>query len=147
MQKLQLAEKTSWTDEELKNALPNYFEENNFNILNPLWKKDVSGLLYTFRDTLRTADKELTMAMLTTMLRKVLIASFLPSDASLRALSAIKPSQATTAKKIGNDRERLKKLYDALVTLDTDEKQGESTGKIDAFLMALLSYCAAPETL
>jgi hypothetical protein len=33
------------------------------------------------------------------------------------------------------------------VTIDTDEKQWESTGKLDAFLMALLSYCAAPETL
>jgi|GEM_PF-1032965 len=123
IQKLKLAEKKSWTDKELKNVLPNYFEENNFNILNPLWKKDASELLYTFRDTLRTADRELTMAMLTTMLRKVLIASFLPSESSVKALSAIKPSQATTAKKIGNDREILKKLYDAIVTLDTDEKQ------------------------
>lgn len=147
MQKLQLAEKTSWTDEELKNVLPNYFEENNFNILNPLWEKDVSELLYTFRDTLRTADRELTMAMLTTMLRKVLIASFLPSESSLKALPTIKPSQINTARKIGNDREILKKLYDALVTIDTDEKQGESTGKLDAFLMALLSYCVTPEGL
>lgn len=147
MQKLKLAEKTSWTDEELKNVLPNYFEENNFNILNPLWKKDAAELLYTFRDTLRTADRELTMAMLTTMLRKVLIASFLPSEASVKALSAIKPSQANTAQRIGRDREILKKLYDAIVTIDTDEKQWESTGKLDAFLMALLSYCAAPEIL
>jgi len=147
IQKLKLAEKTSWTDEELKEVLPNYFEESNFNILNPLWKKNVSDLLYTFRDTLRTADRELTMAMLTTMLRKVLIASFLPSESSLRALPAIKSSQINTAQRIGRDREILKKLYDAIVTIDTDEKQWESTGKLDAFLMALLSYCAAPETL
>lgn len=147
LQKLKLAEKNSWSDEELKSVLPNYFEETNFNILNPLWKKDASELLYVFRDTLRTADRELTMAMLTTMLRKVLIASFLPSQSSIDSVPAIKPSQATTAKKIGNDRERLQKLYEALVTIDTDEKQGESTGKLDAFLMALLSYCAAPETL
>ena len=100
MQKLKLAEKTSWTDEELKNVLPNYFEENNFNILNPLWKKNTSELLYTFRDTLRTADKELTMAMLTTMIRKVLIASYLPSESSLNSLPSIKPTQIAIAKKI-----------------------------------------------
>ncbi len=147
MQKLKLAEKTSWTDEELKNVLPNYFEENNFSILNPLWKKNASELLYTFRDTLRTADKELTMAMLTTMIRKVLIASYLPSASSLNTLPSIKPTQIATAKKIWNDREMLKKLYDAIVLLDTEEKQGESTGKLDAFLMALLSYCAAPQEL
>ncbi len=147
MQKLKLAEKTSWTDEELKNVLPNYFEENNFNILNPLWKKNTSELLYTFRDTLRTADKELTMAMLTTMIRKVLIASYLPSESSLNSLPSIKPTQIAIAKKIWNDRETLKKLYDAIVLLDTEEKQGESTGKLDAFLMALLSYCAAPQEL
>ncbi len=147
IQKLKLAEKTSWTDEELKNVLPNYFEENNFNILNPLWRKDVSELLFTFRDTLRTADRELTMAMITTMLRKVLIASYLPSESSLRALPTIKPSQVTTARKIGDDREVLKKLYDAIVRIDMEEKQWESTWKLDAFLMALLSYCAAPETL
>jgi len=76
IEKLKLAEKTSWTDEELRAVLPNYFEENNFSILNPLWKKDAKELLSVFRDTLRTADRELTMAMLTTMIRKVLIASF-----------------------------------------------------------------------
>jgi hypothetical protein len=103
--------------------LPNYFEENNFNILNPLWKKDAFELLYTFRDTLRTADRELTMAMLTTMLRKVLIASFLPNESSIKALSSIKPSQVSTAQRIGRDREVLRKLYDAIVTIDTDEKQ------------------------
>jgi L-lactate utilization protein LutB len=100
MQKLKLAKNTSWTDEELKNVLPNYFEENNFHILNPLWKKNASELLYTFRDTLRTADRELTMAMLTTMIRKVLIASFLPSKSSLNALPSIKSSQIATAQKI-----------------------------------------------
>ncbi len=80
VEKLKLAEKTSWSDEELKAVLPNYFEENNFSILNPLWKKDAKELLYIFRDTLRTADRELTMAMLTTMIRKVLIASFTSPD-------------------------------------------------------------------
>jgi len=80
VEKLKLAEKTSWTDEELKDVLPNYFEENNFAILNPLWKKDAKELLYVFRDTLRTADRELTMAMLTTMIRKVLIACFVSSS-------------------------------------------------------------------
>jgi DNA polymerase III delta subunit len=79
VEKLKLAEKTSWTDDELKNILPNYFEENNFSILNPLWKKNTKELLYVFRDTLRTADREKTMAMLTTMIRKILIASFIPS--------------------------------------------------------------------
>jgi DNA polymerase III delta subunit len=79
VEKLRLAEKTSWTDEELKEVLPNYFEENNFSILNPLWKKDAKELLYVFRDTLRTSDRELTMATLTTMIRKVLIACFIPS--------------------------------------------------------------------
>lgn len=136
VEKLKLAEKTSWTDEELKEVLPNYFEENNFSILNPLWKKDAQELLYVFRDTLRTADRELTMAMLTTMIRKVLIACFIPSISWL----PITPGQQSTAKKIGHDRESIKKLYEAIVMLDAAEKQWESTGKLDAFLMALLSY-------
>jgi len=64
------------------------------------------------------------MAMITTMLRKVLIACFLPSEKSIEAISFIKPSQVAIAKKIrATDRERLKKLYDALILIDTNEKQ------------------------
>ena len=143
VKKLRLAEKASWTDEELKNVLPNYFEENNFSILNPLWKKDSKELLYIFRDTLRTADRELTMAMLTTMIRKVLIACFIWSNSSL----PITPGQLSTAKRIWHDRINIKYLYDDIVMLDAAEKQWESTGKLDAFLMALLNYSDTSKVL
>lgn len=146
IKKLKWAEKKTWTDEELKDVLPNYFEENNFAILNPLWDKNTYHLFTTFQDTLRTADRELTMAMTTTMIRKILIATSLPYD-SIENLPMIKPSQINTAKKITKDKERIQKLYDAIVRVDTDEKQWESINKLDAFLMALLTYCEAPEML
>ncbi len=79
-------------------------------------------LLKTFQDTLRTADRELTMAMITTMIRKVLIASSLP-DNSVAQIPTIKPSQIQTAKKIKHHQKHLQKLYDAIVRVDTDEKQ------------------------
>lgn len=102
--------------------MPNYFEENNFAILNPLWEKNTHHLFTTFQDTLRTADRELTMAMITTMIRKILIAASLPHD-SIENLPMIKPTQVSTAKKIMKDQESLRKLYDAIVRVDTDEKQ------------------------
>jgi hypothetical protein len=83
------------------------------------------------------------MATLTTMIRKVLIACFIPSISWL----PITPGQQSTAKRIRHDRENIKKLYDSIIMLDTAEKQWESTGKLDAFLMALLTYADNSQTL
>lgn len=146
IQKLTLVQQWKWSDEDLQRILPNYFEENNFTILNPLWNKDANELLYVFRDALRTADRELTMAMITTIIRKVLIACFL-SDTSLSHLPDIKSSQITLAKKIRHERVKIQKLFNSIVSIDADEKRGESTGKLDAFLMALITYCVVPELL
>lgn len=147
IKKIQLVDKKSWTDEELKSVLPNYFEENNFEILTPLWKRNIHQLIWVFRDTLRTADPELTMAMITTMIRKVLIALVLLENPLIQHLSDIKPSQISTARNIQGQKKKLKELYDTIVTIDIKEKQGELNNKLDAFLMALLTYCDTSDNL
>lgn len=45
VKKLSLAYQPHWTDEELKNILPDYRDENAFNMLDPLWNRDASTLI------------------------------------------------------------------------------------------------------
>lgn len=78
IEKLKLAGKREWTDDELKKALPDYREENVFDLLNPLWDRRRQESYRLFQNLMATADHELTMATVITMLRKTLIAATFP---------------------------------------------------------------------
>lgn len=82
-------------------------------------------------------DHELTMAMMITMMRKILIAAHFNRINNL----PISPGQRSTGKRLLPNKKALKKLYDDIVAVDIAEKSGELPHKTNAFLMALLSFC------
>lgn len=86
---------------------------------------------------METADHELTMAMMITMIRKILIAAHFNRINNL----PISPGQRNTGKRLLPNKKALKKLYDDIVAVDIAEKSGELPHKTNAFLMALLSFC------
>lgn len=137
IEKLLISWQTSWTQQELVDILPNYSLENNFELLNPLWWRQGKLLNHTWKKIMRTSDRELTMATLTTIVGKTLFASLLPGIHGL----PLTPNQIATGQRQIPYRIQLKKLYDALVSADTAEKSGDSPEKLDAFLIALLTYC------
>ena len=138
VEKLKLAGKTSWTNGELDAALPDYRDENAFNMLDPLWDKQALTMIEIWRRLVETADHELTMAMMITMIRKTLIASFYPNIGDV----PITPGQKKTGQRLSGQKKSIKKLYDRIVAVDIAEKSGELPHKTNAFLMALLSFCA-----
>ncbi len=92
-----------------------------------------------FRHLMETADHELSMASIITMIRKTLIISVFP-DASNK-LPTISETQKRAGKKLVSIKYDVKKLYDDIVAVDIAEKSGELPGKKEAFLMALLNFC------
>jgi hypothetical protein len=86
---------------------------------------------------METADHELTMAMMITMIRKTLIAAVYPDIGDIPITSG----QRNTGKRLSGQRKSIKKLYDTIVAVDIAEKSGELPHKTNAFLMALLSFC------
>ena len=60
---------------------------------------------------METADHELTMAMMITMIRKTLIAAVYPDIGDV----AITNGQRNTARKLSGQKHRVKKLYDEIV--------------------------------
>lgn len=137
VKKLSLAYQPRWSNEELKSILPDYRDENAFNILDPLWSRDPVYLIKIWRRLMETADHELTMAMMITIIRKIVIASHFQHTNNL----PITPGQRNTAKRLLSHKKSLKKLYDDIVAVDIAEKSGELPHKTNAFLMALLSFC------
>lgn len=137
VKKLSLAYQPRWSDEELKNILPDYRDENAFNMLDPLWNRDPHSMIKIWKRLMETADHELTMAMMITMLRKILIAAHFNRTNNL----PITPGQRNTGKRLLSHKKALKKLYDDIVAVDIAEKSGELPHKTNAFLMALLSFC------
>lgn len=137
VKKLSLAFQPKWSDQELKNILPDYRDENAFNMLNPLWNRDYNSMITIWRRLMETADHELTMAMMITMIRKILIAASFNQISSL----PITPGQKSTGKKLLPYKKSLKKLYDDIVAVDIAEKSWELPHKTNAFLMALLNFC------
>ncbi len=137
VKKLSLAYKPAWSDDELKNILPDYRDENAFNMLDPLWNRDPKNIIDIWSRLMETADHELTMAMIITMIRKILISASFSRINNL----PISPGQRYTGKKLLPYKKNLKKLYDDIVSVDTKEKSGELPNKTNAFLMALLNFC------
>ncbi len=137
MKKLKLSEQ-KWTADELRTILPDYREEPAFTLLNPLWEQNGTSVEQAWKRVMETADHELTMAMMTTIIRKVTIAAFFENTSHL----PMTPSQRTTAKKLFTSRMSLKKLYDDIVQVDLWQKTGKSPEKTHAFLMALLTFCS-----
>ena len=88
IEKLKLAGRHQWTDDELKKALPDYREENVFDLLNPLWDRQGRQTYHLFQNLMATADHELTMATVITMLRKTLIAASVPGKIDSRPINA-----------------------------------------------------------
>lgn len=136
--KLQLAGKKQWTNEELKRILPDYREENVFDLMRPLWDRQPRDTYQLFQNLMATADHELTMATIITMLRKTLIAATFPGK--LGSLP-ITDGQKKTGKSLMPVQKNLKELYDNIVSVDIAEKSWELPGKKEAFLMALLGFC------
>jgi DNA polymerase III delta subunit len=137
VKKLSLAYQPKWTDEELKNILPDYRDENAFNMLEPLWNRDPKTMISVWQRLMETADHELTMAMMITMMRKILISASFSRIQNL----PITPGQRNTGKRLLSQKKSLKKLFDDIVEVDIAEKSGELPHKTNAFLMALLSFC------
>ncbi|MBP7773511.1 hypothetical protein KA071_00255 [Candidatus Gracilibacteria bacterium] len=137
VKKLSLAYQARWSDEELKSILPDYRDENAFNMLDPLWNRDPFSMIKIWGRLMETADHELTMAMMITMMRKILIAAHFNRINNL----PITPGQKSTGKRLLSHKKALKKLYDDIVAVDIAEKSGELPNKTNAFLMALLSFC------
>lgn len=138
VEKIKLSGKSWWTNAELDAVLPDYRDENAFNMLDPLWDKQAKTIVEIWKRLMETADHELTMAMMITMIRKVLIASAFPSIGNV----AITPGQKKTGQRLAHEKKSIKKLYDRIVAVDIAEKSGELPDKTNAFLMALLSFCA-----
>lgn len=90
--KLSLAYQPKWSDEELKSILPDYRDENAFNMLDPLWSRDPKTMVKIWTRLMETADHELTMAMMITMIRKILISTIFPRITNL----PITPGQRNT---------------------------------------------------
>jgi hypothetical protein len=86
---------------------------------------------------METADHELTMAMMITIIRKILISAHFNKINNL----PITPNQKNTGKKLYSQKKALKKMYDDIVAVDIAEKSGELQNKDNAFLMALLNFC------
>lgn len=138
VKKLSLAFQPKWSDEELKSILPDYRDENVFNMLEPLWNKNPQALIRVWSRLMATAEHEPTMAMAITMIRKILIAATFPRTSHL----PITPGQRSTGKRLLPYKIPLKKLYDDIVAVDIAGKSGELPHKTNAFLMALLSFCS-----
>ncbi len=137
VKKLSLAFQPKWTDQELKDILPDYRDENAFNMLAPLWNRDQKSMIIIWKKLMETADHELTVAMMITMIRKILIAASFNQINHL----PISPTQRSTWKRLMWSKKWLKKLYDEIVAIDIAEKSWELPGKTNAFLMALLNFC------
>ena len=137
IKKLSLAYQPIWSDDELKNILPDYRDENAFNILDPLWNQDAPYMIKIWSRLMETADHELTMAMMITIIRKILISAHFNKINNL----PITPNQKNTGKKLYSQKKALKKMYDDIVAVDIAEKSGELQNKDNAFLMALLNFC------
>lgn len=137
VKKLALAFQPRWSDDELKSILPDYRDENAFNMLTPLWNRDPKSMISIWKRLMETADHELTVAMMITMIRKILIAASFQQIGNL----PIAPTQRSTGKRLMWNKKWLKKLYDDIVAIDIAEKSGELPGKTNAFLMALLNFC------
>lgn len=137
IKKLSLAFQPKWTDQELKDILPDYRDENAFNMLNPLWNREPRSLISIWKRLMETADHELTVAMMITMIRKILIAASFQHTDKL----PITPTQKSTGKRLMGNKKWLKKLYDEIVAIDIAEKSWELPQKTNAFLMALLNFC------
>ncbi len=135
--KLKLTGKKEWANAELKAILPDYRDENSFNMLNPLWDRQGQEMISTWQRLMDTADHELTMASIITMIRKILICATFPNIGDI----PVTRGQKTTGAKLRNEQKAIKKLYDAIIAVDIAEKSWELPHKTNAFLMALLSYC------
>lgn len=135
--KLKLTGKKEWANSELKAILPDYRDENAFNMLDPLWNHQSHEVVSTWHRLMDTADHELTMATMITMIRKILICATFPNIGDI----PVTRGQKTTGAKLRNEQKALKKLYDNIIAVDIAEKSWELPHKTNAFLMALLSYC------
>ncbi len=129
--------KHTWTNSELQSILPDYRDENSFNMLGPLWERRGQDLIRTWQRLMDTADHELTMASIITMIRKTLVCATFPNIGDI----PVTRGQKTTGTKLRSEQKALKKLYDTIIGVDIAEKSGELPHKTHAFLMALLSYC------
>lgn len=96
VKKLALAFQPKWTDQELKDILPDYRDENAFNMLGPLWNREPRSLISIWKRLMETADHELTVAMMITMIRKILIAASFNQIDGL----PITPTQRSTGKRL-----------------------------------------------
>lgn len=116
--KLSLAFQATWTDQQLREILPDYRDENAFNMLNPLWERDYKNMNIIWRRLMETADHELSMAMMITMIRKILISATFNQNMNL----PITPGQKNTGRKLLPYKKNLKKLYDEIIAVDIAEK-------------------------
>jgi len=96
VKKLSLAYQPKWADQELRDILPDYRDENAFNMLSPLWDRNPEMMIVIWRRLMETADHELTMAMMITMLRKILISASFHQINNL----PITPGQKSTGKRL-----------------------------------------------
>lgn len=96
VKKLSLAFQPKWSDQELKDILPDYRDENAFNMLAPLWNRDPRSMITIWKRLMETADHELTVAMMITMIRKILIAASFQQINNL----PISPTQRSTGKRL-----------------------------------------------
>lgn len=96
VKKLSLAYQPKWTDQELRDILPDYRDENAFNMLSPLWHRNPEMMIVIWRRLMETADHELTMAMMITILRKILISASFHQINNL----PITPGQKSTGKRL-----------------------------------------------
>lgn len=94
-------------------------------------------MVQIWKRLMETADHELTMAMMITMIRKVLVTAVFPNIGDI----PVTPGQRKTGARLSRDKKSIKKLYDTIVAVDIAEKSGELPHKTNAFLMALLSFC------
>lgn len=140
--KLLLAHQPKWEDDELDGIIPDYQEENIFNILDLLWKKNPQDIEITWKRIAERPDYERHVASMMTIIRKILIALYFPNATSL----PITPFQRNTARRLMANKKNLTRLYGDLVQTDIWSKSWVIPERKHAILISLIHYCYDYET-
>lgn len=115
VKKLLLAHQPTWSDNELDSIIPDYREENIFNILDLLWQRNPEEIQTAWKKIAERSDYERHVATMITIIRKILIAIYFPEATSL----PITPFQRNTARRLVANKKNLVKLYGDLIETDT----------------------------
>lgn len=124
-----------WDKSKIDKYIPDYREENAFELINMLWNNDKKNVINIWKNLIETSEIEKSIATILTMIRKMFIAGNFQNIKNL----PITPWQYYNWKKMSYKKEVIFNFYERLIKVDIAEKTGNLPKKADAFLMELLS--------